>query len=277
MFESIIGHAENKRVLEEQIKNKSTLHSYLFAGRKGIGKKLVALEFAKNLLGVSNLSASADFKYISKLEGKKDIVIEQVRDAIIDDIHIIPSSGDKKVYIIDDAENLNVAAQNALLKTLEEPPSYAVIILIASSVDSFLPTIISRLSVMNFSKLSNDELSSYIKNNYKSTFNEKYIDFFDGSIGQATEVLTSGTAEKLADVDKLVGLINQKNELEALKKASHIDFNNKNLLDYFEYTLYENGCYFATFIVEKSAQRLKYNGNYDIVIDNMILKIINKV
>ena len=277
MFENVIGHIKNKKILEDELTEHNISQSYLFCGKDGIGKKLIALDFAREILNVENLSASADFKYISRQEGKKDIVVEQVRSQIIDDIYIVPSQGNKKVYVIDDAECLNLASQNALLKTLEEPPSYVVIILIASNISAFLPTVISRLNVLQFDGVSDEELLEYINKKFDTKLSVDYIDFFEGSIGQAETMIKDNSIEKLEFLDKLLLFIKQKDTLSAFSLLENIDFNNKNIIDYLEYILYKNNYYSSVPIVEKAKQRLKYNGNYDIVVDSMILKIIDSI
>lgn len=277
MFENIIGHHSNKKILEKHIMTGNISHSYLFEGKDGIGKKLMAYEFAKNILKVDNLNSSPDFKFISRQEGKKDIIIEQVRKQLIDDVYIVPSSGDKKVYIIDEAELLNIAAQNALLKTLEEPPSYVVIILISSNISAFLPTIISRLNILSFGGIENNELKEYITKKYKVDLSNSLIEYLEGSIGQAETIVKNNLTEKFLDLDELLKYIMNKDTLNVFLKLKDIDFNDKNMLDYFEYILYKNNCYQGVFVTQKARQRLKYNGNYDIVVDSMILKIIDSI
>ena len=277
MFENIVGHDENKKILSEFIENKNISHSYLFEGKEGVGKKLMAFEFAKNILQVENLAASPDFKYIEKMDGKKDIVVEQVRENIIDDVYIVPSSGDKKVYIVNDANYLNAAAQNALLKTLEEPPSYVVIILISSNSNAFLPTIISRVSKISFYGVTNDELASYVRQEFGISLDSKYIEFFEGSIGQAIKSIQSGSIEKFKTIDELYGYISKKDVINSTRVLKNINMSEDNILDYLEFVLYRNGKYQSVFAVERAKQRLKYNGNYDIVIDSMILRIIDSI
>ena len=116
MFENIMGHDEKKTYFEEVINKHNISHSYIFFGEDGIGKLTFAKELAKYILNTSNLDSCPDFKLVSRLEDKKDIIIEQIRKEIIDDVYIAPISGDHKVYIINDADYMNIAAQNSLLK-----------------------------------------------------------------------------------------------------------------------------------------------------------------
>lgn len=277
MFENIIGHEENKKLLENNLMQDSISHAYLFSGKKGIGKCLTAKEFAKNILNVDKLESSPDFKYISKKEDKKDIVIEQIRKELIDDVYQAPVASNKKVYIIDDAECLNTASQNALLKTLEEPPKYVVVILVSSNVSAFLTTIMSRVNHLSFNGVDNDVLKIYLQNNYNINLPDNVIKYVDGSIGQAITIVNDNILEKFEIVDKIFNYIKTKDIINAMLVASTIKLSEYQLLDYLEYLLYINLDYSSIKYVEKAKIRLKYNGNYDIVIDNMILKIIDNI
>lgn len=277
MFLNIIGHEKAKTVLENSLKNKSISHAYLFYGRKGLGKLSLAKEFAKKILNTDNLESCPDYKYISKKDDKKDIIIEQIRKELIDDIYISPAACDYKVYIIDDAESLNTASQNALLKTLEEPPKYIVIILVSSSISIFLPTIISRVNKISFDGLSKELINDYVIKSKNVYFNENVLGYIDGSIGLAYKIIDKGLLEKFSEVDKLYGYIKSKDLVNAMDIASNIDFSDEYLLDYLEYTIYIDKKYECIKFIEKAKQRLKFNGNYDIVIDNMILKIMYNI
>lgn len=277
MFEEIIGHEEQIEMLKGSLKTKSISHAYLFSGKKGIGKCTVAFEFAKGILNTDNLASCPDFKYICKNEEKRDLVIEQIRKEIIDDVYIAPASSQKKVYIIDDAESINIAAQNALLKTLEEPPKYIVIILIAQNVNNLLTTILSRVNTINFDGISSDKLKRYLHKRLNISLSDSIIDFLNGSIGLAVNLIEESKLEELKEVELLYDKLVGKNDIESLLCTSNINFNNLINLEYLEYMLYLNGKYFCVKFVEKARNRLKNNGNYDIVIDNMILKIIDHI
>lgn len=277
MFEEIIGHEEQIEMLKGSLKTKSISHAYLFSGKKGIGKCTVAFEFAKGILNTDNLASCPDFKYICKNEEKRDLVIEQIRKEIIDDVYIAPASSQKKVYIIDDAESINIAAQNALLKTLEEPPKYIVIILIAQNVNNLLTTILSRVNTINFDGISSDKLKRYLHKRLNISLSDSIIDFLNGSIGLAVNLIKESKLEELKEVELLYDKLVGKNDIESLLCTSNINFNNLINLEYLEYMLYLNGKYFCVKFVEKARNRLKNNGNYDIVIDNMILKIIDHI
>lgn len=276
MFENIIGHEDKKKILEKCIKSGNISHAYLFSGKKGVGKRTLAEEFARQILNVKNLESSADYKYISKRDDKKDIIIEQIRKNIIDDVYELPVSGNKKVYIIDDAESLNIASQNALLKTLEEPPTYVVLILISASESVFLPTIRSRVNLLSFSGIKDDQLKKYMEENYKINLSDKIISYLEGSIGEAVKLIKEQKLDDLKEIDKLYEFINKKDSIGALKSCADIKFT-EDMLDYLEYVIYINNKYSCVKFIERAKNRLKNNGNYDIVIDSLILKIIDNI
>lgn len=276
MFENIIGQETNKKFLHESVINDKISHAYLFVGQKGIGKYQIAKEFAKDILKTDNLDTCPDYKYISKKEDKKDIIIEQIRKELIDDVYFAPIASDKKVYIIDDAQLLNIASQNALLKTLEEPPEYVVIILVSSSISSFLPTIISRVDIVNFNNIENEKVKEFINSKYNINFDENILAFVDGSLGQAINIIQNSLQDEFINLNKVFEYIKNKDVIGVFKLIESIKFND-NTLDYLEFLLYSNQYILCTKFVERAKNRLKMNGNYDIVVDNMILNIIDNI
>ena len=277
MFENIVGHERQKEILAKSILNDSISHAYLFLGQEGIGKFKLACEFAKKILKTENLNINPDFKIIKKREDKKDIVVEQIRKELIDDVYIVPATGQRKVYIIDDAHQLNVAAQNTLLKTLEEPPKYITIILIASNSSSFLTTILSRVNKIPFEGVTSGVLKSYLMNNFNMTLDDSIVEYVDGSIGKAINIINNNLIEKYKNIDELYKLIQNKDIIEAFKQSSNIKFNDEDSLDYLEFVLYKKNKYNCIKIIENAKNRLKFNGNYDIIIDSMLLRLIDNI
>ena len=277
MFENIVGHQKQKDILTRALSSGNISHAYLFFGNSGIGKYALAKEFAKELLHTDNVDNHPDFKVISKIEDKKDILVEQIRKELIDDVYVVPAAGDRKVYIINDAESLNIASQNTLLKTLEEPPKYITIILVASNISAFLTTILSRVNQIPFEGISNQELKTYIYEKYNTSLSDNIVDYLDGSIGKAIDLIENNTQEKLIAVDELYTCIKEQNVIKAMKKAQEISFAEDDTLDYLEYILYKNSAYSCVEIVENAKNRLKFNGNYDIIIDSMLLRLIDSI
>lgn len=277
MFENIVGLNKQKEILSKSIDSGNISHAYLFFGNSGIGKLKLAKEFAKKILKTDNLENHPDFKIISKKEDKKDILVEQIRTELIDDIYIVPVAGERKVYIIDNAESLNIASQNTLLKTLEEPPRYITIILVSSNISAFLTTILSRVNQIPFEGITNEELKKYIYEKYHITFSDNMLEYINGSIGKAEDIINNNLQSKFEKVDELYNELNKLNIIQAMKMSQSIEFANDDLLDYFEYILYKNNKYNCIKLVENAKKRLKFNGNYDIIIDSMLLRIIDSI
>ena len=277
MFDSIIGHDDKKAYFENIITKHNISHSYIFYGEDGVGKLTFAKELSKKILNTDNLEACQDFRIINKLEDKKDIIVEQVRKEILDDIYIAPISGNHKIYIINDAELLNVSAQNALLKTLEEPPKYIVIFLICSNINKILTTILSRANKINFTGVKSNQINEYLNKKLNTTLSETVLNYVNGSLGKAINVVNNDLTDKFNIVEQLVKNIENKDVIAAFDIIKNLDFQNGDIIQYFEYMLYERKLYFSIKHIEKAIKRLKNNGNYDIVIDNMILKIIDEI
>ena len=193
-FSSIIGHDRQIDILKRALANNALAHAYLFSGEQGIGKRLTAYALAAALnceapgdgggCGVCPacrkvsggihpdvrivMPESRDEQLLATLSSKEaekasdEIKIDQIRRAQ-DSISLKPSEGRKKVLIVDGAETMNEASQNAFLKTLEEPPGDSLIILITSMPQSLLPTIRSRCQALAFQPLPRQILAGVIR------------------------------------------------------------------------------------------------------------------
>ena len=150
------------KILEKIAKSGKIPHAFLFEGPEGTGKKETAISFAKLLLK-SEIKNHPDFLLI---QPKKDTIsIDQIREELIRFLSLTPFLGDKKVAIIEKAELMNKEAQNALLKTLEEPKGNSVLILISSKPELLLPTILSRCQKISFSFSKEKENEEFSKEN----------------------------------------------------------------------------------------------------------------
>lgn len=130
---------------------------------------------------------------------------------------------------------------------------------------------------MNFNGIKKEELQKYISGKYNVFLEDNIVSYLNGSIGSAIDIIEKKEIEKFQKVDILYRSIVQKDSIKALMQIADIDFLDEYILDYFEYILYINCNYSCIKFVEKANIRLKYNGNYDIVVDNMILKIIDEI
>ena len=199
MFEEIIGNEKVKKELIQAINLNKTSHSYLFIGSEGIGKNLIAREFAKMLLCLGenkycdkckscisfNSNNNPDFVQIEP-DGN-NVKIEQIRD-MQRKILEAPITSEKKIYIINNADMMTKEAQNCLLKTLEEPPEFVTIILIGAVEENFLSTIKSRCTIIKFQDITNEEIKQYLKEKHgMNNITENMLEIFLVSIGRAEQ------------------------------------------------------------------------------------------
>ncbi len=192
MFDRLIGNPNAKITLRRLISGGRVPHSFLFAGDKGVGKRQFALELGKSLLCREPVSGEAcgvcaacrrcesfafpksDDKDAHKkviLSGHSDLgtVIPYNRNILVDAIrdlereaNFLPSEGNARVFIVDDADKMNDAATNALLKTLEEPAATTYIFLVTSRPDKLLPTIRSRCQMLRFAPVETSEIEKFL-------------------------------------------------------------------------------------------------------------------
>ncbi len=198
-FQRILGQVQPKRIIQNALLNNSVSHAYLFYGQESIGKKLTAVEFAKALnCEVSgpkdNCGVCPSCRKIDQgmhpdfflLEPEKSspagrnafIKVEEIRE-LQKKLAYMPYEANTKVAIIDGAETMNLQAANTLLKTLEEPPSATIIILISSNPYQLLPTIVSRCQGVKFHLLSTDAVRQILQQSVPSetdAFSEKELD-----------------------------------------------------------------------------------------------------
>ncbi|MDB8794391.1 DNA polymerase III subunit delta' C-terminal domain-containing protein [Romboutsia sp. 1001216sp1] len=187
-FEDIIGQEFAKKYLTNSIKNNKISHAYMFEGIEGIGKKKLTEELAKLLLDISDVKNSPD--YIEIDPDGNSIKIAQIRKLQTD--IIIKPHKDYKIYVINDAHKMTIEGQNALLKTLEEPPKYAIIILVTSNKEALLDTIKSRCEIIKFLPISLIDLKKYlIQKGVDEQRAQLLATFSRGSIEKALELSES--------------------------------------------------------------------------------------
>ena len=291
MFENIIGNEKNKDILEKSIKLNKTSHSYIFWGIEGIGKCLIAKEFAKTLLCLQKAQEECtcksciefdgnnnpDFQLIEPNDGK--VKIEQIRE-MQRKIAEKPIISNKKVYIIDNADTMTTEAQNCLLKTLEEPPEYITIILICSNEDNLLSTIKSRCTRMHFEPIKDEEVEAYIRRNYpEEKLSENIIKLAQGSIGKAIKLNSSQNIYE--NIEKILLEMPKKDLIDIIQMSEEIYKSKEeisSILEYMNVLLLrlskQNIKYIKCIeIVEETKKRLKANSNYDMSIDNLLFNM----
>ena len=289
-FKNIIGNQEIKEYLNHAIESDNISHSYLFLGTDGIGKKMIAKEFAKNILCNNTKDETCtcksctcfisdnhpDFSIINE-EGS-NIKIEQIRN-ITEKVIEKPIISDRKVYIINDADKMTKEAQNCLLKTLEEPPEYVTIILISSNENIILNTIKSRCMSIKFKNISDENLSKFAKEilGYEE-LTQNMLKSFGGSIGKAIKLKEN--SNKYLTIENWVKDLSKKDIIDIIVDAKIIyDKENINdILDYLIVCLFDISKEKIEYLecikhVNECSTKLKANANFDMSIDDLVFKM----
>ena len=203
-FEEIRGNTPLVEQLRRSAASGRSSHAYLFLGGAGAGKRLIANTFAKALqcegekrpcdscksCHAFNHGNHPDVIYFQPLKNGKTYTIEDVREQLLETVDLKPFQYEKKIYIIEKADTLNIHSQNALLKTLEEPPAHAVFLLLAERAEAFLPTILSRVVVMKIRPLSAETIADYLMQaGHLAEESHILSAYAQGRIGQALELV----------------------------------------------------------------------------------------
>ena len=294
MFNNIIGNNKNKDILKNIIENNSVSHSYIFSGISGIGKFLFAKEFTKAILcsaidnkpcnhckSCESIENSNNPDIIIIDEQENSIKTEQIKQ-LTSNVLEKPIQSSKKIYIINNSENMTKEAQNSLLKTLEEPPEYVVIILVTSNENLLLNTIKSRCLKIPFTKLTDNEIQEYF-NIIGEDVNTNMMRAFGGSIEKAIHL--KDKSEIYTKVSEIFYNIENMNELQIIN-IKEIVFKEKeeiySILDYINTIFYdkiiENTKNIHKYqkcieVIENTKSRLKRNSNYDMTIDNCLMAL----
>ncbi|WP_343101827.1 DNA polymerase III subunit delta' C-terminal domain-containing protein [Romboutsia sp. MSSM.1001216sp_RTP31141st1_G3_RTP31141_220114] len=220
-FEDIIGQEFAKKYLTNSINNNKISHAYMFEGIEGIGKKKLTEELAKLLLDISDVNNSPD--YIEIKPDGNSIKIAQIRKLQTD--IIIKPHKDYKIYVINDAHKMTVEGQNALLKTLEEPPQYAIIILVTSNKEALLDTIKSRCEIIKFLPISLIDLKKYlIQKGVDEQRAQLLATFSRGSIEKALELSESSEfALMREEIQSYIEILLDKNIVDILDISLDIE------------------------------------------------------
>lgn len=295
IFSDILGNEKNKELLNQVIETNNIAHSYMFVGEESIGKMLFAKEFAKAILCMNDEKPCNKCKSCIEFDTHNNpdfiilepdgnsIKIDQIRE-LTKNVYEKPVVSARKVYIINDSNYMTKEAQNSLLKTLEEPPEYVTIILIASNENLFLPTIKSRCTKITFNKLTNNELEKVLEKEYNYTnIPEITFKIADGSVGRAISLKDS--EEIYTKVDKvfsrlenidIIDLISNKEEVFKDKEEVIQILNYINLIFFDKIRM--NSKYIECMkIVEDTKDRLNKNNNFDMTIDNFIMTVWEEI
>ncbi|MGN0298801.1 MAG: ATP-binding protein [Lachnospiraceae bacterium] len=205
-FGSIIGNEHIKNYLLKTLADQQVSHCYILNGEKGMGKKMIATQFAKMLqctgegtrpCGKCQSCIQCDSRnhpdviYVGH-EKPNTIGVNDIRQGLVADIQIKPYEGPYKIYIIDEAEKMSIEAQNAMLKTIEEPPSYGIIFLLTANLNALLPTVQSRSIVLSLRPVQEQAVREYLEANGVDENNiPSIVTFARGNIGRAMRMASS--------------------------------------------------------------------------------------
>lgn len=323
-FQNIRGQENIKEILKDSVVSGRVGHAYMFCGSEGIGKFTVARSFANMIMcGDSSCGDSCDackacllnkndsnpdLKIIDIPEKKTSIGVEPIRQ-MQEDVLTAPLYSNKKVYIIRHAEALSTAAQNVLLKTLEEPPVYVVIILLCSNISLILDTVKSRVNRLDFARYTDEEIRLALNDRLLDPGDDKVVfSYADGIIGRAISYFQDEEINEVRDklLEVVSGLHREGAEFRinstnyASKQKDYKEFLFFTLMSFYrdiamlarygKYAELQNpkqmtalnevagrvGYYKAVKcleIINKTWLRIRQNTNYELALGNMFIKL----
>ena len=321
-FQDIRGQENIKEILRDSVKSDRISHAYLFCGSEGIGKYTVAQSFAEMIMCpaqekpcgnckacvLNRNSSNPDLKIIDIPEKKTSIGVEPIRQ-MQEDVLTAPLYSEKKVYIIRHAEAMSTAAQNVLLKTLEEPPVYVVIILLCSNISLMLDTVKSRVNRLDFARYTDEEIRQALHDRMLDPGDDKVVfSYADGIVGRAISYFQDQEINEVRNklLDMVSGLHKQSAEFRLSYTAyasrqkdykdflfftlmsfyrdiamlarygKYVDIQNPRQLTVLNEAATDIGYYKALNcldIINKTWMRIRQNTNYELAVGNMFIKL----
>ena len=328
-FKDIVGQEQLKEHLQNAIRLNKVSHAYIINGERSSGKEFIAKTFAM-ALQCENLQTDGqdmepcqechsckqalsgnhpDIIFITH-EKPNTISVDDIRSQINGDVAIKPYSSPRKIYLMNEGDKMTVQAQNALLKTLEEPPEYAVILILTTNANSLLPTILSRCVVLNMKPVRDEQIKRFLMESMEVPSYKADIctAFARGNVGKARMLAKSEEFDKVKDeaitLLKYIGEMEINEIVAAIKKINEYKFDVNDYLDIlsiwyrdvlmFKATHDANNLIFREEIqyirkvadkstyegieeiidaLEKSKQRLTANVNFDLTMELLLLTI----
>ena len=202
-FEDVVGQKHITRTLVNSIKENKIPSALLFCGPRGVGKTSTARIFARE---INNYSKKDELSFnIFELDAASNNKADDIRD-LIEKVRIPPQKGKYKVYIIDEVHMLSKHAENAFLKTLEEPPPYVVFILATTEKNKILPTIISRCQIYDFNRIKKVEIVEYLN----QICEKENIEFELAALRLIAKKSDGSMRDSLTILDRVVNYSNNK-------------------------------------------------------------------
>lgn len=226
-FSELVGHEQIKDHLQTAIRERKPFHAYIFQGDVGVGKEALATTFAaglqcqgeggkpcKSCVSCHQAESGNQPDIIWVTREKASLGVEEIREKLCNTMDIKPFSSPYKVYIVPEAEKMTEAAQNALLKTIEEPPEYGVVLLLTSNISELLPTIQSRCLILEFRPMSTAVVEEFLKTqcHVPDYLAKASAAFAQGNIGKAMRY--AGSEDFIERKDKILNLLRNINKLD---------------------------------------------------------------
>lgn len=233
-FKSVVGQQHITKTLRNAIRNQQIAQSFLFTGPRGIGKTTCARILAKTVNceapteegeACNECSSCVTFNNnqsfnFYELDAASNNSVEDIRN-LVDQVRFPPQSGKYKVYIIDEVHMLSQSAFNAFLKTLEEPPSYAIFILATTEKHKILPTILSRCQIFDFNRIGVKDIADHIK----GICQKEGIEAEDDALFLISQKADGALRDSLSILDRIISFSGEKITYQDV-------VNNLNILDY---------------------------------------------
>lgn len=250
-FKNIIGHEDIISRFRSSIEADHVSHAYIIAGEAGSGRTSLANAFAKALQCEEGGSESCghcksckqaesgnhpDIITVTKGE-KQSLSVETIRKEVVETMEIRPYSSRYKIYIIQDCDSMNEVAENALLKTIEEPPEYGIIILITEHPEKLLETIRSRCIIITTKPVKERDIHDYLIDTYKVDEERAAfaVEYAQGNLGKAILLATNdeyeGLVQSVIDLESNIYDMNMEEISDAIQRSSSYKMNINEYLD----------------------------------------------
>jgi len=280
-FTNIVGHEDIIRHFKSSIEMDKISHAYIINGEVDSGKKMLANAFAATLQCETGALEPCDKcqsclqietgnhpDIITVTHEKPNVIsVDEIREQVVDSIGIKPYKSKYKIYIVPDAQLMNVQAQNAILKTIEEPPEYGVILLLTSNLDKLLPTVQSRCMLLNTKPIRERDMLGFLQKNMGLTEEKAYfcLDFAQGNLGKAIKLATN--EEYVQVIDSVVDVMKKIFDLDVDDLAiavSHIEQFKMSIDDYLDLMMmwYRDVLMFK---VTGNVDKLLFKGEYSTI------------